>query len=294
MNAAVLNSGDDAGASYMSSLRRDHAGLSRVLRLIDALAERLVDDAQQARPILLDALRYLLEYHHTHHHPREDRLFARIRARQPALAETLDRIGHEHESGEQEIARLHADLAAVNARRLAGKQGARLARRIGDYVQHARIHMRDEEVVFYARAEDVLTEADWRDLIEPEGPQDPLANPPELAKQYPRLAEQLKLASGESPGETSPVDPEDELHRQLLALADLYGGLLHEGLALSRGHVQRLVAIRSPGALVQAVSDISADNLRFAGHCVVRPSRWAVNAGCGLLLGWLRPHLPDS
>ncbi|MCH8479050.1 MAG: hemerythrin domain-containing protein [Wenzhouxiangella sp.] len=294
MNAVVVDSDNDAGAFYMSSLRRDHAGLSRVLRLIDALAERLLDDAEQARPILLDALRYLLEYHHTHHHPREDRLFARIRARQPAVAETLDRIGHEHESGEQEIARLHADLSAGDARRLAGKHGARLAKRISDYVQHARIHMRDEEVVFYARAEDVLTEADWRDIIEPDGPQDPLASPPELAELYPWLAEQLTLVSGESRGQPSSIDQEYEIHRQLLALTDLYGGLLHEGLELSRGHVQRLAAIRSPGALVRAVSDISTDNLRFAGHCVARPSRWAVNAGCGLLLGWLRPHLPDS
>ncbi len=294
MNAVVMTQEESPGTAYMASLRQDHAGLSRVLRLIDALSDQLVEAPEEAQPVLLDALRYLLQYHHGYHHPREDRLFASIRARQPALQETLDRIGHEHETGETEIARLFADLQAADARELAGKPGARLATRISAYVTHARTHMRDEEVVFYARAEAVLDDADWHGIIDTDGPQDPLANPPELAEHYPKLAEHLKLASAPGGPGADRNDDQADLHRQLLALTDVYGGLLHEGLDLTRTNVQRMAAIRSPGGLVRAVGDISSANLRFAGHCVARPSRWMVNASCSLLLGWVRPRLPRS
>ncbi len=280
------------GKAYMNALRQDHASLSRVLRLIDALADRLSRSPESVKPVLLDALRYLFQYHHAFHHPREDRLFARIRARRPALEETLGRIDHEHVSGEQEIAALVGGLENANTRQLAGKPGARLAARIGEYVQHARIHMRDEEVVFYARAEAALNEADWTAIVDDDGPQDPLLDPDSIANQYPALAEHLGLAAGYLSETADQEATVADFHRQLIALTDVYGSLLHDGLDLTRANVKRLLAVRGPFGLLRTVGDISTDNLRFAGHCVSRPSRWAINTGCTLVLAWARPYLP--
>ncbi|TVQ27393.1 MAG: hemerythrin domain-containing protein [Wenzhouxiangella sp.] len=278
----------DSGEAFMSALRRDHAGLSRVLRVIDGLADRLTESPGTARPVLLDALRYLLEYHHAFHHPREDRLFARIRLRRPALDESLGRISHEHESGEREIAALVEALTAIDGHDLSGKPGANLANRINDYVRHARTHMRDEEVVFYARAESALSDADWADIIDQDGPQDPLANLAALAGAYPHLAEYLGLSTSHLGGSAIGADGQDDVHRQLLALTDVYGSLLHEGFDLTRTNLRRLLAVRGPIGLARTAGDISVDNLRFAGRCVSQPSRWAVNTGCALLLRWAR------
>ena len=278
------------GQAYMDALRQDHASLSRVLRLIDALADRLTRSPESVKPVLLDALRYLFQYHHGFHHPREDRLFARIRARRPALEETLGRIDHEHVSGEQEIAALVDALDNAELRALAGKHGAQLAERIKAYLRHARIHMRDEEVVFYARAEAALKEADWADIVDDNGPKDPLADPDVVADQYPELAAHLGLAASHLEKTADHESIEPDLHRQLVALTDVYGSLLHDGLDLTRANVNRLLAVRGPLGLLRTVGVISVNNLRFAGRCVTHPSRWAINTGCTLLVSWIRPY----
>lgn len=276
----------------MQALRRDHAGLSRVLREIDTQAALLARQPARARPVLVDALRYLLRYHHAFHHPREDRLFARIRARDDALDKVLGQLSHEHETGEEQAEGLAADLLASSVRQLRAKRGERLAERIHDYVRHTRIHMRNEEAVFYARAESVLDEQDWQAVIAADDQrQDPMIDLARMAEDYPRLAEKLGLPVRHLGlvERTGPLS--EELRAQMLALTDLYGGLAYEALALGRGNLDRLLAVRGPSSLARAVGEISSANLRFAGQCLTRPPRWAVNSTAALFVASLKPWL---
>lgn len=292
MKAGVSTSTVDSGADFMLALRRDHAGLSRVLREIDTQAARLVREPSRARPVLVDALRYLLRYHHAFHHPREDRLFARIRARDAALNETLQDLSHEHETGEQQAEDLAEDLACSKTRKLRGKGGSRLAARIQDYVRHTRIHMRNEEAVFYRRAESVLDKEDWEAVIgADDGRQDPMVDLALMSHDYPHLAEQLGVPVRHLGlvERTGPVS--EELRLQALALTDLYGGLVHDAFALGRDHLNCLLSVRTPSSLARAVGQISTANLRFAGQCLTRPSRWAVNSTAALVVAGLKPYL---
>ncbi|TVS12506.1 MAG: hypothetical protein EA419_04790 [Wenzhouxiangella sp.] len=279
----------------MQSLRLDHAGLSRVLREIDTQVGLLARQPDQARSVLVEALDYLLHYHHTFHHPREDRLFARIRARDTELDETLRDLTHEHEAGERQTGELAAELAALSTRQLRGQRGQRLADQVNAYVRHTRLHMRNEEAVFYRRAERVLEPEDWSAIIAADdGSLDPMTDLALMAARYPRLAENLGLPVKHLGlvERTQPIS--DELRLQMLALTDLYGGLLHEALELARGNVDQLLAVRSPSGLVRAVGDISSNNLRFAGQCLTRPPRWAVNGGAAIVVACLRPYLKAS
>jgi len=286
----------DPGHGYMLALRRDHAGLSRMLREIDIQAGRLSHEPEPARSLLVEAMRYLLRYHHAFHHPREDRLFARIRARDAALDQTLIGLSEEHESGEAAAERLAADLEAASIRQLRGRPGARLAERVNEYVGHTRTHMRHEEAVFYARAEAVLSAEDWREVIESDhGPQDPITNLAQMGQLYPALAAQLGVPVSHL-GLVEQVQPlSDELRLQMLALTDLYGGLLHDAFNLGRSNLNRMLAVRSARDLSEALSGLTADNLSFAGRCLFSPPRWAVNTGAALLVASLRPYLkPDQ
>ena len=282
----------DPGATYMRALRRDHAGLSRVLREIDTQAERLTKAPDDAGPLLAEAMRYLLRYHHAFHHPREDRLFARIRERDPELDATLADLSDEHEVGEAEAERLACDLEAATVKQLRGRSGRRLAERVNEYVRHTRAHMRHEEAVFYARAESALDAEDWRYIIGSDhGPQDPLADLAEMGNSYPRLASSLGLPVTHL-GLLDPVEPlSEEMEEQMLVLTDLYGGLLHDALDLGRGNLDRLLAVRGPGALVSAVGEITRANLEFAGRCLLSPPRWAINTGAALIVASLKPYL---
>ncbi|MEE4637722.1 MAG: hemerythrin domain-containing protein [Wenzhouxiangella sp.] len=280
------------GADFMQALRRDHAGLSRVLREIDTQAALLVREPARARPVLVDALRYLLRYHHAFHHPREDRLFSRIRAREASLEDSLEQLSDEHEVGEQQLGKLAEDLDRAPVGELRGKTGELLAERIEDYVRHTRVHMRSEETVFYGRAERVLDDQDWEAVVAADdGRQDPMVDLVEMGNEYPNLAEQLglpvrHLGLAERTGPLS-----DELRAQMLALTDLYGGLAYEALELGRGNLGRLLAVRGPSSLVRAVGEISSANLRFAGQCVTRPPRWAINSTAALVVASLKPYL---
>lgn len=280
------------GAAYMRALRLDHAGLSRVLREIDTQAERLTSEPEETGPLLAEAMRYLLRYHHAFHHPREDRLFARIRARDPELDATLAGLSDEHEVGEAEAERLAHDLDAATLKQLRGRVGRRLADRVNEYVRHTRAHMRHEEAVFYARAEAALDASDWCQIIRSDhGPQDPLADLAEMGNSYPRLAASLGLPVTHLGLMEAGEALSDELEQQMLSLTDLYGGLLHDALDLGRSNVNRLLAVRSPRGLIGAVSEITRANLDFAGRCLLSPPRWAVNTGAAVIAASLKPYL---
>lgn len=277
------------GAAFMRRLRHDHAGLSRVLRTIDGLLDRLAAQPEGVQPILTEAFGYLLRYQHGYHHPREDRLFEKIRRKRPALADTLAKLEQEHETGERETAELAEALAAAPPDTLRGKKGERLTARIHGYIQHARMHMRDEEAVFYARAEKVLGKSDWAEIIDGDGTEDPAADMAVLADQYPELAAHFDLPTHHL-GRSETVDRAiNAPHQLMLAVTDLYGGLLHEGFDLTRRNARRLLAIRGPIGLVHTVGAITSDNLRFAGRCVTRPSRWAINTGADWLIARVKP-----
>jgi hemerythrin-like domain-containing protein len=180
-----------AAERFMQSLREDHAGLSRVLREIDAQQSLLQSTPGAARPVLAEALRYLLVYQHSIHHPREDRLFTRVRAREPRLYRNMHRLVREHRIGQEVAERLAGELSRASLTQLRGRTGQDLARRLHGYVQHTREHMRREEAVFYTGSERVLRASDWQALLAAPTPRDPAADPQRFAARYPRLAERL-------------------------------------------------------------------------------------------------------
>ncbi len=281
-----------AGSAFMRSLRRDHAGLSRVLRELEVQASKLTFAPDQAAPVLVDALRYLLRYHHSFHHPREDRLFARIRAQDEELDEVLGELSDDHEVGEEQLAELAHSLDTLSDVELRGKSGRELSAQLQEYVHHTRAHMRDEEAIFYARAEDILDRRDWREVIAADdGRQDPMTDLVEMSSLFPRLAEQLGLPVQQLGliERNSPVGV--ALHRQMLALVDLYGGLAYDALDLGRGHIRKMLSVRGPVSLARAIGEISSANLQFVGRCITRPPRWAINSAAALLVAGLSPYL---
>jgi hemerythrin-like domain-containing protein len=175
----------------MAQLRDDHAGLSRVLREVDAQQSRLQTSPESARPVIAEALRYLLIYQHSVHHPREDRLFARIRAREPGLYRNMERLVREHRIGQQRAEALAGEVSRTTMAQLRGRAGLRLAKQLQHYVAHTREHMKREEAVFYTGSERVLRASDWAALMEGAGQRDPALDLDRLAARYPRLAARL-------------------------------------------------------------------------------------------------------
>jgi len=260
----------------MGLLRDDHAGLSRVLREVDAQQSMLTTAPESARPVLVDAMRYLLVYQHSVHHPREDRLFARIRARQPHLYRNMQRLVRQHRIGQERAEALARDLARTTIAQLRGKAGVRLAHQLEHYVQATREHMRREEAVFYTGSERVLRPADWAALMSGPTPRDPAGNLERLATRYPRLAARLaqpeRMVTGT--GEAVP-HPKDRpgLRQGAERIAERIAELLHESADIARGSVAGLREVRSPLGLARVTVDLGARSCRLAAKAVTLPFR---------------------
>jgi hemerythrin-like domain-containing protein len=220
---------------FMQLLRNDHAGLSRVLREIDLQQSRLQESPESARPVLTEAMRYLLVYQHSVHHPREDRLFARIRAREPGLYRNMSRLVREHRTGQQRAEALAGELARSTASQLRGRRGLQLAKQLQQYVLHTREHMKREEAVFYSGSERVLRTADWSALMQGAQQRDPAGDLERLAARYPRLAERLRQPE-RLVTETSVtnVPQRDRLRRCAEQVVEFYAKLAHDTIDLAR------------------------------------------------------------
>lgn len=225
---------DEAAATFMGRLRDDHAGLSRVLREVDAQQSRLQVSPETARPVLAEALRYLLIYQHSIHHPREDRLFARIRAREPGLYRNMGRLVREHRIGQQKAETLAAEVSRTTMAQLRGRAGLRLAKQLQQYVAHTREHMKREEAVFYTGSERVLSASDWAALMEGASQRDPALDLDRLAARYPRLAARLAEPERSVTGRGESVGRGASVKHLAQRIIEAYAALVHECLDLAQ------------------------------------------------------------
>lgn len=274
--------------AFMARLRLDHARLSRVLREMEVQRTRLGSEPAAARAVLSEALRYLVEYLHGHHHPREDLLYARLAPLRPDLGDELRELGREHDGG---AARVRQLASALRRMKVTGRGGERFARELQEYVDETRQHMRREErAIFYAGVEPWLTEQDWQALSAEALPDDPFGDAARLRQHYPRLASALAAPVRDVSSATRSAPAAEPHARSLEALrdgadelVDTYGELLHEGLELVRANVATLWGARSPFGAVEALPEVSRRSYEFAARCVTQPSRVALDCASRML-----------
>ena len=268
------SSTNDAADRFMRLLRDDHAGLSRVLREIDAQQSLLRSSPETARPVLGEAMRYLLVYQHSVHHPREDRLFARIRGREPGLYRNMSSLVREHRTGQQQAEALAGELARATPAQLRGRTGERLAKQLQAYVRHTRAHMRREEAVFYTGSERVLRASDWAVLMEGTEQRDPAGDLARLSARYPRLAARLSRPERQvsGPGETRARACDGAL-QFLERMTERYGMLAQETIEVTRSNLAELRSVRTPLALLRTASSIRARSSRLAVRVLTQPFR---------------------
>jgi hemerythrin-like domain-containing protein len=265
---------NDAADRFMRLLRDDHAGLSRVLREIDAQQSLLQPSPETARPVLREAMRYLLVYQHSVHHPREDRLFARIRGREPGLYRNMSSLVREHRTGQQQAEALAGELSRATLAQLRGRTGERLAKQLQAYVRHTRAHMRREEAVFYTGSERVLRASDWAVLMQGAEQRDPAGDMARLAARYPRLAARMSQPEREvsGPGETRGRACDGAQHF-LERIVETYGMLAQEAIDVSRSNLAELRRVRTPLALLRTAGSIRTRSSRLAVRVVTLPFR---------------------
>ncbi len=269
---------------FMRTLRQDHSRLSRVFREIDVQQAVLQSNAKEARAVLLEAMDYLLQYQDECHHARENHLFERIAVQLPRFEDDMKGLMREHAKGLLYDTQIAKDLADSSPRVLEGPHGRQLARRLREHVAHARAHIRREEEIFYAHAEDELKPADWADLMRQASMDDPLGDPAQMQKTYPLLAGQLAMpvtevtGHGDKPARlTSGTSRrlKDAARASFEQLVEAGGKLSMDAIELARENAQLMRQASTPLDLLLAGQQIGFRNSRFVLRCMFGPHRWA-------------------
>lgn len=148
----------------MRQLRTDHSHVARLLSLLDRQLDLVRAGANADFEVMAGAMRYMTGYADRYHHPRENLVFARLRERDPALAEVLGDLEREHEklaiTGEKFRSVLEGVVDGALAEREAFEAEGR------EYVQRLRSHMQREDAEVFPRADNALSDADWRQVDE--------------------------------------------------------------------------------------------------------------------------------
>ena len=141
-------------ADLLDDLREDHRNMSVMLDLLTNQINHIRDGERPDYELIHDIMRYLTVYSDAVHHPKEDLLYASMKAEQPDLEHDLERVGPEHReiAGRGEI--LRADVEAVASGVAVTRE--RLIEDATEYVSTLRKHMAWEEEDLFQRAEELV------------------------------------------------------------------------------------------------------------------------------------------
>ncbi len=141
-------------ANLLAELRSDHKNMALMLDLLETESNRLYDGQDGDYELMADVMRYMTVYPDAIHHPKEDRVYAELKAVRPDLSGGFDRIVHDHRELADLGMILRTDVEAVMS-------GTALRRNIvvADalrYVKRLREHMRWEERDLFIRVEEMI------------------------------------------------------------------------------------------------------------------------------------------
>jgi hemerythrin-like domain-containing protein/quercetin dioxygenase-like cupin family protein len=145
-----------------AALRVEHERFSKLIELIELQLDGFARGMDPDYELLQDIFFYLTHYPDRFHHPREDRILARLATRDPACQPLVDELAGHH----REIAASGARFLDCLTRALHGTPQSRQAveRPAREYVALYRKHMALEEQQMFPLGRKWLRADDWAEL----------------------------------------------------------------------------------------------------------------------------------
>lgn len=141
----------------LDELHEDHRNMAILLGLVEDETQKARQGGEPDFELLDDIMHYMTIYSDAVHHPKEDIIYAKLRAAGEDYADGLDRVESEH----QKLARLGTSLKEACEAALSGVAVVR-DQFVGDvdaYVERLRSHMRWEESDLFERAHRLADES---------------------------------------------------------------------------------------------------------------------------------------
>jgi hemerythrin-like domain-containing protein len=143
-------------------LSREHRNIERLL----AVLEHELDIFDRAdRPdyeVIRAIIAYFEVYTEMYHHPQEDRVFAKLKIRDPAAAAKVGDLAREHQKGAERLRRVAKAVDGVLADREFLRQDVDAV--VRDFLEHERRHIVMEDRDFFPAALKALRPPDWAEI----------------------------------------------------------------------------------------------------------------------------------
>jgi hemerythrin-like domain-containing protein len=181
---------DKNAANVLAELREDHKNMALMINLLERESNRIYEGAEPDYELLQDIMHYMTVYPDAVHHPKEDRLYAELKAVRPDLSTGFERITMDHRHIAELSVKLRDDIAAINAGNPV-RRNAVVADALR-YVNTLRGHMQWEELDLFRRLDEMIRMG--HDVIEAANvvrTSDPVFGP-EVEENFGRLVECIR------------------------------------------------------------------------------------------------------
>ena len=143
-------------------LREEHGNIEKLLLVLEREL-RVFNRAE--RPdyhVVQSVIEYFQDYPDCCHHPKEDVIFEKLKARDPATAASVGNLEAEHAKGSKRLRQVARAVENILADREILRET--VDKIIRDFIDNERQHMAMEESVFFPAAVEVLRPQDWAEI----------------------------------------------------------------------------------------------------------------------------------
>jgi len=144
----------------LANLHDDHLNITRILDYLAAQVELMERGENPEWDLMYDVMHYMTNYPDMYHHPKEDMIFARLRARTSEFDGHVGQLLQEH--GDIYALGKHFREAIQEVDGgivMTCEEFAQIAK---DYIKCQRDHLELEELVLFPLAQQYLDDADWQ------------------------------------------------------------------------------------------------------------------------------------
>jgi len=141
-------------AKVLEELRKDHKNIALMINLLERESNRIYEGEEPDYELLHDIMHYMTVYPDAVHHPKEDRLYAELKAFRPDLSTGFERITMDHRHISNLSVKLRDEIASINLGNPV-RRNAVVADALR-YVNTLRGHMQWEELDLFRRVDEMI------------------------------------------------------------------------------------------------------------------------------------------
>jgi hemerythrin-like domain-containing protein len=146
----------------IEALRQDHLNIEKLLAALETELNVFDRGERPDYEVIGAVIDYFKNYPDSCHHPKEDIIIEKFKARDPAGAAAVGDLQAEHQEGARRLRRVAQAVEHVLNDQILPRQ--QVDDIIRDFIVHERLHMTLEERIVFPAVVRALTPEDWADI----------------------------------------------------------------------------------------------------------------------------------